>query len=187
MKGHEWRWIITISSVVGMLFVIAAGCGIISFNPSLPLSDKNGTEQVFAASESEVTLAITNAYGDSSKSKMILQLAVERGADWIHGWHPTNGFLLFSFDPIADVPVLTLIGKKQVPYFPYFHVVVTPLNSNQTQVVVRTVRSEVIDGKEIGVHSGLANHYRKVLPVRREEKHVIEAISGQLSLPKHLN
>ena len=181
------RWLATVGSVAGVGFTVAAGCGIIGCNPSLPLSDKNGIEQTFAASESEVTLAIANAFGDSKYRKMILEPAVER-AHWIRGWQPTNGFVLFSFhEPIADVPIVSIVGKKLAPYISYFHVVVTPLNSNETKVTVLTILSEVIDGKEIGVHSGWANHYRKVFPVRREEENVFVAISKQLPLPKHLN
>ena len=179
----NWRWLITISSVVGMLFVIAAGCGIINCDPSLPLSDKNGTAKIFAANENEVTLAITNAFGSSKFRKMILEPAGERKVEWNQGWQLTNGFILFSFhDPVAYVPVLSVFGKRQLPYISYFHIAVTPQNSNKTHIVVRTVFSEVIYGKEIGVHGGWANHYRKVAPVRREEDHVIEAISEQLSL-----
>ena len=56
------------------------------------------------------------------------------------------------------------------------------LDTDRTKVTVRTISSEVIDGKEIfNVHGGTANHYRTVPPVRQEEENVLMAILEELA------
>lgn len=72
------------------------------------------------------------------------------------------------------------VDGPRVPYAACFHITTVSAGTNQTKVVVRTIVSEVVDGKEPGVHAQWAFHYRKVPPVRQEEENVIAALSGKL-------
>ena len=102
--------------------------------------------------------------------------------DLVPGWHSTNGFVLYTFhESFTKVP-MRRSGGKSLPYIAYFHIDLTPLATNQTKVTVRTILSEVIDGREtLNLHGGEANHYRKVPPVRQEEERVVTAIAEALS------
>jgi len=165
--------------------VIAMGCShdVVGGNPKLPLSDSNGTSQVFKVSERETIVAISNAFGAQQYRRMQLYQASEE-AYLIPGWHPTNGFILFPLGnvggSITNVP-LDRPGEPQVPYVASFYIVTSSLEPKQTKVTVRTIVSEVIDGKELGIHGGEANHHRKVAPVRQEEQNVLSAIVGAVS------
>jgi hypothetical protein len=67
-----------------------------------------------------------------------------------------------------------------VPYYPFFHIFQMQLSAMRTKVTVRTVWATVVDGQEIGVHGGWANHNRDVPPVRSEETNVLSKIAAQL-------
>ncbi len=123
--------------------------------------------------------ALTNVF-ELMKYHGMLFLKITN-SDWdylVPNWHPTNGYILYPSSPIASIPLDTGII---VPYFGIFYV--DPQSSNdmkQTTVTVRTLRAEVIDGTETGVHGGVANHTRKIAPVRQEEENVLEAIAKEL-------
>ena len=149
--------------------------------PQLPLSGKSGTAHFFTANEFEVIAAITNTFPDLRYRQMFLKQADD--FDLIQGWHSTNGFVLepFGVPPsITNVP-LDHVGNRKVPYVAYFHFEISPLGTSRTKVTVRTISSGVIDGKEISVHGGWANHYRKVPPIRQEEENLLLAIAEELS------
>ena len=182
MKDN-WVLIVVGSVVVG--FVSGCVTDLAGGKPRVPLSDKNGSERIFSANEIETAAAITNALGNFRYRDLMLYEAAK--SDWayiVRGWHPTNGFVLAPIlnasGSITNVPI-DRAGKKRVPYVGYFHILVAPVATNQTVVTVRTVLSEVIDGKEISVHGGWANHYRKVPPIRQEEQDVLLAIAEELS------
>src|SRR2546421_7784105 len=86
------RTALGLSGLIVAVFI--AWCmGLLAGWPALPLSDKRGTERVFAVPEGRALAAITNAFREVCYCQMILSVAV--GQDWLaKGWHPTNGFLL---------------------------------------------------------------------------------------------
>ena len=132
-------------------------------DPAVPLSSSNGINQVFPVPEATMLTAITNRFERGYRG-MILYPALSESY-LVPNWHPTNGYVLFPIlGPIASVP---LQGTKQVfvPYVAYFYIATFPVDSNRTKVQVRTVLAKVIDGKEVGVHGGWANHDRVVPPV----------------------
>ena len=169
---------------VGLLFLHS--CGIIGSNPRLPLSDKNGTVRLFTASEPQVVAAISNAFADFKYRDMSLESAIATDRSYlVSDFHPTNGFILFPLNgAITYVPVLSVVGRKRVPYTPYFHIVVTAVDTNKVNVGVRTFLAFVADGWEIGIHGGTAFHQRIVRPVRREEANVLAAIDEELAKVK---
>ena len=102
-------------------------------------------------------------------------------------WHSTNGFVLGPivdiYSPIpavATVAVGGVLGKRELCYYTYFYIMTRPLGTNQTELVVRSFGSEVLDGREPGIHGGWAGHWRRVPPVRREEENVLAEISARL-------
>ena len=169
--------------ILGILQVsFVAGCsrGVHGGAPALPLSGTNGTTQVFFAPEVVVITGVSNAFDIGNSNPMgyrgmHLYTAAEEaylGA--------TNGFVLFPLiGPIASVP---LQGQTQVsvPYTACFNITTKALDSSNTTVTVRTIYAKVIDGEEVGVHGGWANHERDVPPVKDEEENVLNAISNAL-------
>jgi hypothetical protein len=147
----------------------------------LPIADQNGTERVFPANQDEIVDAITNAFADSRYRQMILEPASDVPG-LVPGFKEKTGFVLESMSAtgsITNIP-LTSPGTTPVPYVAYFYIRTTQLGTNKSGVTVRTIRSEVIDGQEPGVHGGWANHYRKVPPVRQEEENVLAMITSAL-------
>jgi hypothetical protein len=167
------------------ILIIASACNrdVAGGNPKMPLSNRSGTSRDFSASEAQVMRAITTAFSDFRYRSTFLEPAVECRY-LVTGWHPTNGFVLFPLDgAISNVP-LDSSGNKSVPYIPYFHIIVTSVKSNETRLTVRTIRAEVIDGKELfNVHGGEALHHRKVPPVAQEETNVILEVEKALKQP----
>ena len=128
-----------------------------------------GSTRIFDASAAEVNSAVVNAFTNGHYCDMLLSQAVGSG-ELIRGWHPTNGFVL---EP----------GTGSL-YRGCFHVVVTPAATNETQVVVRTLWAEAVDGREPGVHGGWAFHFRKIPPDPQQERNVLWAVAEQLDKRK---
>ena len=172
------------SSMVAVAVLGACVFRALGEDPTLPLSNKKGTERTFDAGENAMLTAITNAFKDFKYRGMDLYEATKfRWDDMAPGWHPTNGFQLFPLrGPVTNVP-LTRSHGVAVPYRPYFYIGLTSIGSNQTRVNVRTLLAEVDDGKEPGIHGGWAVRTRKVKPVRQEEQNVLDAIAVEL-LPR---
>jgi hypothetical protein len=63
-------------------------------------------------------------------------------------------------------------------YIACFNITTRSLDGSNTTVTVRTEFAQVIDGKEVGVHGGWADHGRDVPPVKAEEENVLNAISN---------
>lgn len=157
--------IITIlGTIVGVSIVVSCAIAGGSTKPSV------GTVRAFNASEIEVTSAITNAFKSGHYNDMLLGPAVGSG-ELARGWHPTNGFVLFPGT-----------GTR---YYAYFHIVVFPTSTNLTKVVVRTIEADVVNGKEPGLHGGLALHFSKTQPIPKEEENVLSAIAQELDAAKH--
>ena len=144
---------------VGLCAILGVTAGCANAGPTI------GTVRVFSAPEAEVYSAITNAFGQGNYNDMVLSTAV--GNDFLaHGWHPTNGFVLFPGT-----------GSS---YYAYFYLLPTAIRTNQTKVLVQTLESDVIAGKEPGVHGGSAFHFRKAKPDPHEETNVLDAIAAHL-------
>lgn len=177
MRSHLHSVILS-TAIIG--FVTGCSTGVIGGKPQLPLSDKGGTTRLFEATQDQAVSAITNAFAGFSYRGMVLREGA--GSERVlPGGDTRNCFVLWAkHEPIAKVP-LDCAETKWVPYIADFLIVVTPLDSNQTQIAVRTISSEIIDGKEAGIHTEWANHYRKVPPVRPEEENVLDAISNEMT------
>jgi len=148
-----------------------------------------GTEQVFQSTEAETVLAITNALDGSRYRDTLLVNAESFGPGVVPGllpltnglWAATNGFVLFPITgPIAVIP----LGKKMVSYYATFHIKTEPAGTNLTKVIVRTVESHVINGKEPTLLFGWVQHEEHVAPVLQEETNVLLVISNALSVLK---
>jgi len=180
MSHHLQRIILAFA-----VFGLAVGCatGVIGGKPQLPLSDKRGTARIVAAAKTQTILAITNAFAEFSYRGMALHIGVE-SEETLPSIKAMNSFELRAMhEPIAKVP-LDIARTKWVPYIADFQITLKPLNSNQTKIIVQTLYSEVLDGKEPGVHTEWANHYRSVPPVRQEEENVLAAIEKALESPE---
>jgi hypothetical protein len=165
------------AAIIG--FVTGCSTGVIGGKPQLPLSDKGGTTRLFEATQDQAVSAITNAFAGFSYRGMVLREMAESERVPPSG-DTRNRFVLWAMhEPIAKVP-LDSAKTKWVPYVADFLIVVMPLGSNQTHIAVRTISSEVIDGREAGIHTEWANRYRRVPPVRQEEENVLSAISEEL-------
>lgn len=68
-----------------------------------------------------------------------------------------------------------------MPYIACFHITTEPVEGLHARVMVQTVFARVIDGKELGIHGGWANHEREVPPVQREEKNILDAIARAIA------
>jgi hypothetical protein len=175
------RWIFLAMCLVISGF-IAWATGVFAGRPCLPLSDAKGTERIFAANDSEVRTAISNAFNQFKYHDLMLTDPI--GSDWLApGWHPTNGFLLLpTVGIVGMVPTIGILGKRELPYVATFHITVDALAANQTRVVVRTVIAKVVDGVALG-HGGTPGNTKRVPPVRQEEENVLSAIAEQLNGP----
>jgi hypothetical protein len=173
----------TAGAVISIAFALICGCasGVTGGKPQLELSNKSGTIRAFATNEPRVIECITNALGDFRYRGMQLCEASE-ASSLLPNSSLENGFVLRTIhEPIARVP-LDKNGNQWVPYIAYFHISVVPVSNDLTRVTVRTILSEVIDGKEpFNFHGGTANHYRKVPAVREEEENVLDAIGARLT------
>lgn len=175
---------------LGLVTGVLVGCnrGVHGGDPALLLSGTNGTTEIFPASENTISVGISNAFATPYANPMgyrgmKLYSATEQSY-LVPNWHPTNGFVLFPLiGPIANVP---LRGRTQisVPYRACFNITTKAIDSTNTSVTVRTIFAKVIDGKEIGVHGGWANHERDVPPVKAEEENVLVAISNSVAALK---
>jgi len=165
-------------ALAGLLW-LAFGCsrGVIGGKPTAPLSDSKGTSSNYVASEEQVLVAITNSF---PTPHWVLDRAAE-SAYLVPGWHATNGLVLFSIDQTITNIQLNDPAGTWVPYVAYFHIELQPAGSGITRVTVRTIKSDVIDGKEPGIHGGWADHHRAVPPVRQEEENILRRICDQLN------
>jgi len=150
---------------------------------SPPPSNKLETQFMLATNESGANTAISNAFGLGQYRRMHLYEVKKSEWDYlVKDWHPTNGFILFPLiGPITNVAVKGLIGTKNLPYVPYFHITVWPVSTNKSKVIIRTVLAKVVDGKELGIHTTWANHYRVVSPILQEETNVLKAIAREFN------
>lgn len=175
-----------LGALVACSVVMLCGCskGVHGGDPALPLSDTKGTTGIFHAPEILVRAAISNAFAAPDDNPMGYRgMDLRPAAESFIGtnWHVTNGFVLFPLaGPIARVP---LRGRPvpPVPYKACFNITTRAEDTSTTTVSVRTVFAKVIDGEELGVHGGWANHERDVPPVRLEEQNVVSAISNALA------
>jgi hypothetical protein len=162
--------LITSTKMINNCFVSVGVCAIVGLIVSCASAGNAtgptlGSVRAFEANEAEVDSAITNAFASGRYRDMMLSEAA--GHDYLaHGWHPTNGYLLQP-------------GTGSL-YQGYFHIVVTPVTTNQTKVIVRTIKAEAVDGKEPGLHGGWAFHFREIHPVPQEETNILVAIAAQL-------
>jgi hypothetical protein len=177
-------------SSVAMIIVLTSlfvGCsrGIHGGDVALPLSNSNGTARVFAASESTVLTAISNAFtnaDDNPNGYRGMCLTSSSESSYGTNWRASNAFVLFPLiAPITNVP---LRGSPPVfvPYSACFNITLKAVDNSNTSVLIRTIFAKVIDGEETGVHGGWAHHSRDVSPVRMEEENVLNAISNTLNV-----
>jgi hypothetical protein len=140
-----------------------------------------GTQQIFNVGQIQASSAIGKAFGSYPYKGMALFSAQTDG--FIPGWHKTNGWILFPLNgPMAVTQWKNT--DKMVPHIGTFHIALQSLASNPTAVFVRTIDSRVINGKEIGVHGGWANHEVDVPPALSEETNVLMAIANALGAQK---
>ena len=186
--------VLSIVCVIAVVSELTSSCSrnMTDGNPNLPLSNSNGVAQTFDVSPLVALTAITNAFSDNRYRGMRLEDARD-AAYLVPGWHPKDGFVLSPFlglnydkNPLASnggaITNIPLGSGKVTPYFPYFYITISQLESNKINVSVRTVLAQIIDGRETGVHGGWANHYRSVPPVRQEEENILTVISNQLGV-----
>ena len=173
------RWIFFALALLVIGF-IGWAAGALAGKPCVPLSDAKGTERIFAASESEVSSAITNAFRLFRYHDLMLTDPI--GSDWMAAnWHPTNGFLLLpTTSTIGTVPTVGFLGRRHLPYLATFHITFRSLSTNETTVGVRTVVAKVVDGITLG-HAGTTGNTVVVPPVRQEEEKVLAAIADELT------
>jgi hypothetical protein len=187
MINQRWLFLIGLALSSDVLLI---GCSksIHGGDPALPLSNTNGTTRIFPVPENVILVAISNAFATSDDNPdgyrgMDLSPAAQFSY-LVPNWHPTNGFVLFPLiGPITNVP-LSGQPPASVPYKACFNIATTSMNGSNTSVTVRTIYAKVIDGKEVGVHGGWANHERDVPPVKAEEENVLNAVSNALVAPR---
>ena len=166
-----------LGALIACAVAMLCGCskGVHGGDPALPLSDTSGSAGKFHATESVVRAAISNAFAAPDDNPtgyrgMDLRPAAESFIG--PNWHVTNGFVLFPLTgAIAKVPLRGHPGSL-VPYKACFNIATRADDASTTTVEVRTVFARVIDGEELGIHGGWANHERDVAPVRLEEENV---------------
>ncbi len=171
-----------IAGVVGCTSFTGCVVGGAGGGPDLPPSSGSGTVRLFEATVDQTLTAITNAFSGHQYRNMILYPAASSGADF----SSNRLAYCFTLEPTLSVDgAITTIPVRgarstTLPYVAYFSICCAATGNDHSKVTVRTTRSEVIDGKEPGLHGGWANHYRKVPPVQREEDNVLGAIGAAL-------
>jgi len=70
-------------------------------------------------------------------------------------------------------------GQRTLPYVAWFHIVITPLGTNETEVKVRTVVAKVLAGVALG-HGGMTKGTIEIPPVRAEEEAVMATIAEEI-------
>jgi len=161
-----------------VLLVIGSGCtkNVTGANPLSSLPSSNGVERLFKANEAQLNQVISNCFPDGKYRGMVLDPATNR-AYLAKGWAPSNGFALFPLTgPITNIP---LEGGNSAPYRPVFYISLLPQNHDETRVKVQTILATIVDGQEMGIHGGWANHQREITPVRNEEQNVLDAITAE--------
>src|SRR5205809_803878 len=118
-----------------MLTLVVAGSMVtacrdaVGSNPLGAPSDMYGTSSNYQASEAEVVSALTNGF---PAPHWVLDPAVESGY-LVPGWHPTNGFVLFSIDQTVTHIQLNDSSGTWVPYIAYFHIVTSSAHAGNTK------------------------------------------------------
>ena len=178
------HWFLVVIGAVTLGFLSSCTRGVTGGNPKLPLSNTNGTTRVLEGSELALATAITNAFKDLRYREMYLVEDTLVRQEVGHRFSETNGFVLMPFSGDGSIGTIPLATGKTVRYCADFYITTKPASSNQTIVTVHTARAGVLDGQETGIHGGLANHYRDIPPVRREEENVLTAIAEELKREK---
>jgi hypothetical protein len=130
-----------------------------------------------------VATAITNAFESYRYREMAL---IHTGVlDYtIHGRKFEGGYDLTCMSLLGAITNVVLDNGRVLPYFASFYVETEPVSENRTKVTVRTISSGVPDGRETGVHGGVAGHVRNIAPLRQEEENVLIQILAYLEVPK---
>ena len=176
----RFRWInLGIILIVGGGFGLAWVTGRLAGNPTLPLSDVNGSKRMIGVGEARALSVISNTFRLFRYRDMMLSDA--SGSDYLApNWHPTNGFVLLpTVSVVGTVPIKGILGNRRLGYVATFHITTTPLATNETKITVRTVTAKVLDGIALG-HGGTAANTASVPPIRQEEENVLNAIEVEL-------
>jgi hypothetical protein len=161
------------SEVVKLLCLLMAGAFAVAANGQASAGKRNTTAGVLDATQGEAAAAITNLFEERYYRGMI----VIELSPTMSEYGLTNGW-----DAETTTSELTKItkGKKTLPYFAQFHITAEPVGTNQCKIAVRTLKSWVHDGKEIGIHGGWAHHDVDVPPVLQEETNLLFQIAREL-------
>lgn len=171
--------------VVAILEVVSFGCtrGVVGGNPTGRLSDWNGTSQVFQGDALHMSVAITNAFDSYRYREMAL--IHTGGLDYeMHGRKYQGGYSLSCMSVTGTYTNISLDNGRTAPYLAHFYIEAHPVDTNRTKVIVYTIYSQVLDGQEVGVHGGWANHYRDIAPLRQEEENILAQIAAQVHVAK---
>jgi hypothetical protein len=170
---------------VTLLAIVSYGCvwGVVGGNPTGRLSDRNGTSRVLDVDSFHVATAITNAFESHRYRDMAL---IHTGVlDYtIHGRKFEGGYDLTCMTLTGAITNVALDNGRVLPYVASFYVETEPVSTGHTKVTVRTISSGVPDGRETGVHGGVAGHIRNIPPLRQEEENILTQISAYLEVPK---
>jgi hypothetical protein len=171
MKMRPLRALAVAAMVVAL--AIAWMRGAFAGKPTLGLAGRDGISRQFPVGEADSIIAVTNAFDLFKYKGMLLEEAV--GSDYLaENWHPTNGFLLDPQKAIAQVSMKGLFGHRTVPYMAWFHITITPLTSNRTDITVKTVVAKILDGLALG-HGGTTKRTVRVPAIRQDVMKAIEA------------
>lgn len=181
--------------IVILLAVVPLAVFVYGFNPWFhpgmtvkKLAAPNPTSYVFRASVDEIRAVLrekaVKCCGDEIEFKddvlfsgSILKSAGNENDAYIHNFHT----------PLGSSDIYFSSGKA-LPYICEFHLHITPVSKNETQVSVVALKSEVIAGQSRwGLHGfSPANWYVNVSPTTVEEYKILREIGsavGTTSMP----
>ena len=137
------------------------------------------TVRIYSGSWQQCTTALTNAFSAYKYHHMGFLPSLYHYDVDAKRWSripTTNEWSLYA----VDKAIPATLGNKTVSYYPEFNLIANQIASNKCKITVRTISAWIPDGKEIGIHGGLAGHAKHVRPIMAEETNVLNQIEIQL-------
>lgn len=172
-----------------VLLLICVSCSDLE---KLEFNEKNPTIFTYSYSIDRVKSTILDQFKDYNYRKMGLYFKENFYPDSLSIFTQIgneNDFCLSTYDDPIGKSYLYLKNGRPLDYIASFHLHLVVIDSSQTKIEVRTLKSKVVDGLNLlpNVHGVRSFKYQKVDPSTIEEYEIllrIGAALGQKEMPR---